>query len=409
MALEATTQQVGALTSIPTLIASIAEIKTPELISRFRSRVGFISNLMFIQAILWLAIILTLLSKDNTITYLIILFTVYITLEAIIAPAWGSLMSDLLPENKRGSFFGWRGRLLGTIGLFSIFTAGLILNYFGEKIITGFITIFLIAFITKLFAAYHILRMYEPKTKQQRQHLTFTNFTKQITKNNFGRFVLSTAFMRLAQSIAGPFFIVYMLRDLQMSYIEYTLIITATAIASLMTIRTWGKLADKYGNIELLKLASLLIAIIPFLWLISKNPIYLIIINLYAGMAWAGYELTRIDFVYDNTTHNKRERIIAYNNVFNGVAMFIGTTAGGYIAIKLPTIMASQLLALFIISGILRLIAVFSIRSIKEVRPKVKKTKRMKLLMKVSGLSHISQTIAKDFRNIYHATHGHKT
>jgi len=362
---------------------------------------------MAIQAILWIAIILTLLIKKSQIEYLIVLFTVYLVIETIIFPVWGSLMSDLLPPNKRGSFFGWRGRLIGVIGLFSIFIAGFILDSFEKTVFTGFIIIFMIAFLTRLNAAYYMKKMYEPKLKYIKKHITFTKFIKQITKTNFGRFVLVTSFMRFAQSMAGPFFIIYMLRDLQFSYIQYTLIITSAAVATLITVKTWGKLADKYGNIQLLKLASILIALVPFLWLISKNPIYLIIISLFGGLAWSGYELTRMDFVYDNTTHNKRERTIAYNNVFNGIAIFLGATIGGFIATKLPIIFSHQLMTLFLISGILRLTAV--ITRVKEVRKEVKKTKKINILIKVSGIDYLHETISKDVKNIISATHEHKT
>lgn len=405
----ATAQHIGFLISIPSLVSSLAEIKAPDFISRFKSRTSLISTLMLIQALLWVGMISIAVVGEAKMTYLIILFTAYLVIEALIFPAWGSLMSDLIPENKRGTFFGWRGRLVGIVGLFSVFTAGLILDNFGRTVFTGFIIIFLVAFLTRGYAAYYMSNMYEPKIKPPRNHINFRGFMKHLKDTNFGRFILANSFMKFAQSMAGPFFVLYMLNDLQFSYLQYSLIVTVTAVANFMAVKTWGRLADRYGNMQLLKLASILVGFVPLLWLVSTYYPYLIVVSLFAGMSWSGYELTRLDFMYDNTVHNKRERIIAYTNVFNGIAIFIGAIIGGFIATRLPFVFTYKLLTLFLISGILRLIAAVLMARVKEVRPKVKKTKKIRLLMRVSGVGYLYEKIARDFRYGLRSTHEHKT
>jgi MFS family permease len=54
-------------------------------------------------------------------------------------PAWGSLMSDYVPAKKRGRYFGWRSRTVGTVTVGSIVASGLLLNFFqGISYATGF-------------------------------------------------------------------------------------------------------------------------------------------------------------------------------------------------------------------------------------------------------------------------------
>ena len=61
-------------------------------------------------------------------------------------------MSDLVPEDKRGEYFGWRNQTLGFIAIILTFAAGLILQIAKPiNIFYGFAALFILAFIFRIF------------------------------------------------------------------------------------------------------------------------------------------------------------------------------------------------------------------------------------------------------------------
>jgi hypothetical protein len=58
-------------------------------------------------------------------------------------------MSDYIPVNGRGKYWGWRNKILGMVAVAFAFLAGLILHYFKNNILRGFWVIFTLAFFAE--------------------------------------------------------------------------------------------------------------------------------------------------------------------------------------------------------------------------------------------------------------------
>ncbi|MBU1766565.1 MAG: MFS transporter, partial [Candidatus Omnitrophica bacterium] len=208
-------------------------------------------------------------------------------------------------------------------------------------------------------------------------------------KSNFAKFVLYAASISFAVSMSGPFFAVYMLRDLNFNYITYMVVTISAIVSTLLAMGIWGKHADVVGNMRVIRLTSFLIPLAPILWLFSHNIVYLILIQLFAGFIWAGYNLSVFNFVYDAVMPEKRTRCVSYFNVINGCAICIGSLTGGFLAKNLPAVFGYKLLTLFLLSGILRAIFVISILPlIKEVR-RVENISSLDLFFSVTRLRPI--------------------
>ena len=87
-----------------------------------------------------------------------------------------------------------------------------------------------------------------------------------MTKTNFGRFVIYIFLFNFSVMIASPFFSVYMLEELKLSYLWFTIINLSQAVSIVIFMLVWGKFADKYGNKKLLTIGSVLVPILPLLW-----------------------------------------------------------------------------------------------------------------------------------------------
>jgi MFS family permease len=140
------------------------------------------------------------------------------------------------------------------------------------------------------------------------------------------------------------------------------------------------------GNVKVLRITSLFIATLPLWWIVCRHPLYLILAQAVSGMAWAGFNLCALNFIYDAATPEKRTRCISYFYFFNGIAIFFGSLTGGYLAGRLPFLFGYRLLSLFLLAAVLRLmVALFMAPKIKEVRP-VEDVSSRDLFFSVVGL-----------------------
>jgi MFS family permease len=280
-------------------------------------------------------------------------------------------MSDYVPAKKRGQYFGWRSRTVGAVTVGSIVASGLLLNFFQEiSYGTGFCIIFSCAAAARYISAYFLSRMDEPPHKKDpASDFTFMMFLRRFRESNFLKFVVFSGCLTFATFLAAPFFAVFMLRDLQLSYVTYMALQVSASLAALVALPLWGKHADWVGNVRVLRLSSFLAALIPMFWLFSHNAAYLMLVQMFSGFAWSGVTLSAGNFIYDAVTPQKRVRCIAYFNVINGVALFLGSSLGGYLATSLPPLLGYRLLGLFALSCLCRLTFYLLLsRSFREVR-----------------------------------------
>ena len=148
----------------------------------------------------------------------------------------------------------------------------------------------------------------------------------------------------------------------------FTLVISAASVVKFLSMPVWGKVSDLYGTRKILSLSGFLMPSVPLLWVFSGNVYYLILIQVYSGFVWAGFELASFNFVLDSTTPRNRAAGVAYYNVLNGVCIFTGSIIGG-IMVRYNDIFWSKYLPVFIVSCILRYAASFIfIPRLKEVR-----------------------------------------
>lgn len=393
LALGANNFQIGLLNSIPQLFGSLVQIKSADFAERRRSRVRFITNFVLLQAFFWLlAGILPPILVHNRIQLFIILITLNTVFVSAIVPVWLSLMSDTVDKARYGEYFAWRGRILGFVTLVSSFIAGFFLFAFAQSQVLAFATLFIIAGISRFLSGYYLSRMADvPITVSPEKRFSYFEFIKRTPESNFVRFSLFVAGINFATFLAAPFFSVYMLKELRFPYSTYTIINTGAAISGLLLLPFWGRYADRYGNVKILKTCAFFLPLIPILWIFSSSVPYLIIINVFAGYIWAGFNLCAVNFIFDAASPEVRTRCLGYFNFTNGLAIFFGALAGGFLASRLPIIFSggSRLLTLFLISGIIRLLVnALQLRSFKEVRS-ADKIENHKLLSVILGIKPI--------------------
>lgn len=393
IALGAGNLQVGLLTSLPVLISSLLQLKTPDVAHALGSRKKFINTFIFFQILMWVPLLCIpfVIPPEHRVPMLIAAYTLYTALGAFAMPAWGSLMADSVAEEARGKYFGKRGMIVGTVTVLSSFFAGFILHVSSARIFTGFAVIFLTAAAARAVSNYFMSRLYEPEASATREHyFSFWDFLRRFPASNFAKYTIYIALFNFSAYMAGPYFAVLMLRDFGFSYLTYTVLITAASVASLLGLTYWGRHADEFGNTRLFKISSVLITLLPLLWIISHKVWYLFVVQLIAGYLWGGFNLCTANFIYDVAIPQKRVYCISYFNVMNGTGIFFGTLLGGYLSVHMPPWMGYKIFPLLVVSALCRmLVALFLLPRVKEVRT-VKTITKRDLLLKMTGFHFLT-------------------
>lgn len=408
IALGASPIQTGILCSLPQLLSSVSQVYSLHLMKKMTNRVNFCGLLAVIQAGVWipLAIIPLLGNWIISRVNLIILFTIgYFLLAGLVNPIWNSLFGDSVEPESRATFFGYRNKRIGIVTLGTILLAGFLLEYLSSQALEvyGFILLFAFAAFCRFISSIWLFRMQEPGYSYYvESEFSFKQFIERASESNFVKFVLFVAIFNLAVSISSPFLAVYFLRDVGVSYLEFMALTAGVLGAQFLTMQHWGKLADQFGTKKLLNIASIGVALVPFLFLISSSIWFLFAVQVYSGFMWAGYVLTTSTFIFDAVSPPKRARCIAYQSAINGVSVFFGTMFGGLLTVLLPMEHglhspflnnSSNLLIVFLIAGMLRMIVLVFLTSFKEVRTSVGGIGSRDLLFRISAIRPLNGAV----------------
>ncbi len=378
IAINISSSLVAMLTSISGLLGPLSQIFGSRLIEKY-SRKKIILRAVLLEFLMWLPLILIafLFYKGIITDFLplmfLIAFSFYVIFSNLGAPAWFSWAGDLVSEKHRGRWFSKRNFILGFVAVVLALAAAFFLDNFKEKglVMFGFIILFSLALVSRFISWTIFKKQYEPKIKLRKSYyFSFTQFLLNGRKTNFGKFTVFRAIFAFASSIASPLFAVYLLRYLEFNYVTYMVITLAGTVFSLLIMEFWGAMADKYGNYKILIITSILIPLIPILWIVSPSPIYLILVpTLISGVSWAGFNLASGNFIYDNVSQEKRGLAVSYFNMLHGIGVFLGAGLGAILIRYLSVSFIQPILLIFIISGLVRMAVVtIFIPHLREIR-----------------------------------------
>ena len=372
VALNASVGLIAALTYIPQIAGAFVQLFVAKLLEVMKDRRKILVISSFLHAILWIPMLLIPYATPNQ-KYLLI---VYVSLQAMLVqvmqPIGNSLLGDIVPTYERGRFFGLRNKIVGAASFISALAAGFILNYFSTKnLFMGFSILFALAFIGRTLSSVFKSMIINPEPDlAHEEKFSLFDFVKRMDKTNYGHFVSYITLFKFATSIAAPFFAVYMLKNLGFTYLQFTIMVASELVASFIAMGIWGNMIDKRGTKVILYLGGVLTPLIPFFWLFSSNFYYLIFVEAFSGVAWAAFNLSSSNFIFDAVKPENRVRCIAYHKFFESLAIFAGAAFGGLLVNVLPAwIFISSIPFVFLISGVLRLlVSLLMLPTMKEAR-----------------------------------------
>ncbi len=334
--LGASDQLNGLLGGIPVL-AGMIQVFSPIVLERLEKRKFLISFFSLShRLLLGLMIFIPLIVKDTSAALTLIAITYFVSflLISFTSPAVSGLLMDLTPEHIRGRYFGRRESFIVAISTVVTLFSGKVLDMFKQSgsEYTGFMAVSIIIIILAFANFYFISSVKEPPIKRSTTSVDIKSIiTVPLKDYEFRKVIVLFMLWNIGLQIGGPFFAVYMVTGLKLKYSYIMFLGMLSSIANMITVRIWGRIADKKSWVYTTKMSIGLLAVIHACWFfVNEDTAFLLVplLHVLSGVAWSGINISIFNIQFTFTPEDGRTIYIGFNAGLNALVGFASTLAG---------------------------------------------------------------------------------
>lgn len=348
LSLRASHAQIGLVNTLSQLAGAALAIPGAAVADRTGRYKQFSLTTGTITRLMWLVMLSApwLMSDRNAIWTVLVAWVAIAGVGALGNAAWTALSADLVPMRLRGGYFASRNIVMQVMRLVSIPIAGQLVNLIGEP--DGYQINLGLAFAIGAVSLFYYSRLPEHPPAPQTDRISTRQVLRQIRRMpTFIRFTTAHAIMMLGVMFGGPFISVYMAEEANFNTGTIGLITTSNVLATLIGMRVMGRIHDRYGITWTMRF-GVGVPLIPVLWLGVQHPWQGHLVNSFAALTWAGYNLGAFNLLLASTPDEHRPRYIAIYTTIISIVGAIGPTIGGWM------LDATGFLPVFSISAIVR-------------------------------------------------------
>ena len=384
--LKATPEQIGILAALP-MFANLVQIFGSYLIEKTGKKKPLCFISILLSRLLWLLIVILPLGmfsgvSDWRMWILVAVIGLSSLFGSLAGVAWLAWMSDLVPENIRGSYFGKRNMIASACGMVAILAGGKFITMWGNRFTEenpfGFVILFAVGILIGIVSVWFLSRI--PETGQAKEEagkgFDFSLFFKPLKDKNFFTLILFASSWMFAIQIAAPFYGVFMIENLKIDFTAITVFGTFATLATLIMMKIWGPISDKLGNKPIIIVSGVILVIVPFIWILALPGAYympVLIAHILSAAFMAGALLSQFNIMIKLSPQEGRSIYLA---LFAAITGMVGASApiiGGVLSKAMQNISfqlfayeVNNLQIIFIISAILQAFTMFFIVRVKE-------------------------------------------
>jgi len=336
---------IGLLAAIGPL-SQLLQLPSIFIVEKIRNRRLITVVAAALSRLCWLVIAISpfIFPAKVAITVLLVLLTAVSAFGAVSGCSWNSWMRDLIPENIMGSFFSKRMRIATGIGIVLSLLAAVYLDFwkkqFASQELAGYSILFFVGFAAGMLGVFFLAKTPEIRMPVVRDRANiFRLLSLPFKDENFRKLIAFMCSWNFAVNLAGPFFMVYMLRrlDLSMSFIIALSIVSQ--VMNFLFLKIWGRYTDRFSNKSVLAISGPLFIISILAWTFTTMPDkyfltipLLIIIHIVMGLSSAGVSLASGNISLKLAPKGQATVYLATNTIVNSVAAGIAPILGGTFA-----------------------------------------------------------------------------
>jgi hypothetical protein len=197
--------QISLLVALPTVLGSLAYLFSVRAVRYRGSRLKLLLDAMGAQVNLLLLIgLLSVVPVPHPLGWLLLMVAGIRVLNGLMGPAWGSLVSEYLPAERRPPFFAARTQAVHLAGIAGLALWGSLLWLLHRLQVPEFLGLFLCAAGCRYVASRYMQRMADLPLPAEPAPGSFWQFLCDLRRNQVGRFVLYVVLLTFAITVAGP-------------------------------------------------------------------------------------------------------------------------------------------------------------------------------------------------------------
>lgn len=362
--------------TLPQFFTSILQLFTNSFVEKFGRKKVFEYSILFQSLSIVFFVFFSIILKQYFLLDIIVMIffiTLYFSFGMIAYNVWISIMGDLVPENIRGKYFSYQGKIMSITAIISLIVVSLILKYFNN--IKGFLIIFSIAFLARI-TSYFITKQYyitKDEKLDKKDYFTLIDFVKKVKYSNFAKYTFFYSLFLYSVFIVAPVLSYYQLKILDLNYFQFTLLKISFFLGSFLTLKFWGNITDKYGNRIVFFYTGFLISFGILGYVFFKSFYSLMLIEFYSGIVWSGFNLSTANYIFDAVSSTKRTLVSSYFNFFKGLSIMLAGFSTFLFLDIFEKLNLNEYNSIFLLSAILRiLVVIIFFRLVYEVRNTVK-------------------------------------
>lgn len=384
--LKANPAQIGVLAALP-MFANLIQIFGSYIIEKTGRKKTLCFFSVAISRVLWVLIILLPFKifstfQDIRVFVLVLVIALSSLFGSLSGVAWLAWMSDIVPEESRGSYFGKRNMIASASSMIAVLLGGKFITMwerrFSEINPYGFIILFVIGVAAGIISTLFLLRVPEIESvkNSENKDFDFSVFFQPLKDRNFMTLIIFVSAWIFSVQIAAPFYGVFMIENLKIDFSTITIFGTAATFATLFMMKIWGPISDKLGNKPVIIVSGLVLVLIPFIWIMALPGKYyfpVLIAHMLTGAFMAGASLSQFNILIKLSPKEGRSVYLA---LFAAITGFVGAMApiiGGSLSkifesfsYNIFAYNITNLQLIFIISAVLQLLTIFFILEVRE-------------------------------------------
>jgi HEAT repeat protein len=319
-------------------------------------------------------------------------------------PIYNDWLAELVPSTSRGWYFSRRTLVATAVGMVAGLAGGLALDAFRDvgQEGTGFSVVFGAGVVCAFVSMVFFLRMRET-VREDPVRVSMRESVRSMARpwqdKNFRLLLIFSGLFMASQTYAGGFFSLFAIKVLEINFTLLQLIAVMHALGTIAFVRTWGYLADKYGNKPILVLTTIGTVITPGVWLVCvpgadlRNAVILLVFHIYNGIVWSGVTVTQLNLYMSTAEERDRSSYLGAalttTAVIGGLAPILGSMTMDLLRGPLGAEMAFKTLFVIVIG--MRVVSVFLLAGVREEGAvSIRQTIRQMRQVSLSGMRALS-------------------
>jgi MFS family permease len=254
--------------------------------------------------------------------------------------AWVTWMGDLVPTRVRGRYFGRRSAISTLAGALATFSAGSFLDGARASERTG-LALAALAFTACVLGAVSTALMalkHDPARHPGARTFQAARVLQPLRDGVARRLLAYGASWNAALGLAGPFFTLYLLRDVKLGFTLVALHGSCTSLARMLAAPLWGRLLDRVGARPVLRACSLGLVLSPLLWVLAGPERWwpIALDALLSGVLLSGHGLASFNLSLAVAPSRERPFYHAAFAMTGGAAFALASAAGGVLVQAFP-------------------------------------------------------------------------